>query len=402
MNPRLDTLHPYPFEKLRRLLAPITPSTSQKPIDLSIGEPRHPTPGFVIDAMKAAMPGLAFYPPTKGLAQLRGAIAQWIGRRYAIAPPDPDTQILPVQGSREALFAFAQAVVDPRGDAIVICPNPFYQIYEGAALLAGATPWYLNADAERGHGYDWASMPEDVLQRTQLLYVCSPGNPSGHVLQLDDWRRLFELSDRYGFVIAADECYSEIHFDDAQPPMGALQAAAKLGRHDFRRLVSFSSLSKRSSLPGLRSGYVAGDAGILERFLLYRTYHGSAMSRVVAEASIAAWNDEHHVRENRRLYREKFDAVLPVLAPVLNVQRPQGGFFLWSPTPFDDTDFVQQLYAATGVTTLPGSFLAREAHGMNPGRNRIRIALVASLEDCLEAARRIAEFCTSIRNTHEH
>ncbi|HZH55874.1 MAG TPA: aminotransferase class I/II-fold pyridoxal phosphate-dependent enzyme, partial [Burkholderiaceae bacterium] len=282
MNPRLDTLHPYPFEKLRRLLAPITPSTSQKPIDLSIGEPRHPTPGFVIDAMKAAMPGLAFYPPTKGLAQLRGAIAQWIGRRYAIAPPDPDTQILPVQGSREALFAFAQAVVDPRGDAIVICPNPFYQIYEGAALLAGATPWYLNADAERGHGYDWASIPEDVLRRTQLLYVCSPGNPSGHVLQLDDWRRLFELSDRYGFVIAADECYSEIHFDDAQPPMGALQAAAKLGRHDFRRLVSFSSLSKRSSLPGLRSGYVAGDAGILERFLLYRTYHGSAMSRVVA------------------------------------------------------------------------------------------------------------------------
>lgn len=395
MNPRLAALHPYPFEKLRQLLAPITPPAGLTPINLSIGEPKHATPQLVIDALKASLEGLASYPPTKGDPELRKAMAAWIARRYDIAAPDPDTQILPVQGSREALFAFAQTVVDASPDALVICPNPFYQIYEGATLLAGAQPWYLNADPARGHGYDWDAIPRNVLARCQLLYVCSPGNPAGNVLTLDDWARLFALADEHDFVIAADECYSEIHFDEAHPPLGALQAAVRLGRSGFQRLVSFSSLSKRSSLPGLRSGYVAGDAALLERFLLYRTYHGSAMSMVTAKASIAAWNDEAHVLENRRLYREKFDAVLPLLAPALSVERPQAGFFLWAATPCDDAAFVRELYAATGVTALPGSFLARQAHGVNPGRQRIRIALVAPIEQCIEAARRIAGFCAS-------
>ncbi|NYT24238.1 succinyldiaminopimelate transaminase [Alcaligenaceae bacterium] len=395
MNPRLDALHPYPFEKLRRLLASAKPPPDLPVIDLSIGEPKHATPPFVIDAMTAAMGGLASYPPTKGDPELRRGMAAWISRRYGIPAPDADTQILPVQGSREALFAFAQTVVDASQTPYVICPNPFYQIYEGAALLAGARPWYLNAGPGKGHGYDWDAIPADVLARTQLIYVCSPGNPAGAVLSLDDWRRLFELSDEFGFVIAADECYSEIHFDEDHPPTGSLEAAHRLGRHDYRRLVSFSSLSKRSNLPGLRSGYVAGDAGILARFLLYRTYHGSAMSAVVAKASISAWNDETHVRENRRLYREKFDAVLPILGPVLNVGRPQAAFFLWAPTPGDDAQFARDLYAATGVITLPGSFLAREANGVNPGHGRIRIALVAPKEQCIEASRRIAGFCAS-------
>ena len=401
MNPRLDALHPYPFEKLRQLLASATPPSDLPPINLSIGEPKHATPPLVIDAMKASLEGLASYPPTKGDPELRAAMAAWIARRYGITAPDADTQILPVLGSREALFAFAQTVVDASQNPCVICPNPFYQIYEGAALLAGAQPWYLNADARRGHGYDWNGIPDDILARTQLLYLCSPGNPAGNVLALDDWRRLFELSDEHGFIIAADECYSEIYFDEDHPPLGALEAAARLGRGDFRRLISFSSLSKRSNLPGLRSGYVAGDADILARFLLYRTYHGGAMSAVVARASIAAWNDEAHVVENRRLYRDKFDAVLPLLTPVLDVERPQAGFFLWAPTPYEDTAFVRDLYAATGVTALPGSFLARESQGLNPGQRRMRIALVAPKEQCIEAARRIAGFLTfsSIRTS---
>lgn len=395
MNPRLDALHPYPFERLRRLLADCRPPTGLSPIDLSIGEPKHATPGLVVEAMTDALSGLASYPPTKGLPELRRAIAAWIARRYDITAPDADTQILPVQGSREALFAIAQAVVDASEQAVVICPNPFYQIYEGAALLAGAQPWYLNADPQHGGTYDWNAIPEAVLKRCQLIYVCSPGNPGGNVLKPEDWRRLFELSDQYGFVIAADECYSEIYFDEAHPPLGSLEAAVALGRTDFRRLLSFSSLSKRSSLPGLRSGYVAGDAEIIERFLLYRTYHGSAMSLVTAKASVAAWNDEQHVVDNRRLYREKLEAVLPLLSPVLELKRPQAGFFLWAGTAYDDQNFVRDLYGATGVTTLPGSFLARDSHGINPGRGRIRIALVAPQAQCLEAARRIVDFCSS-------
>ncbi|MFA7668667.1 MAG: succinyldiaminopimelate transaminase [Burkholderiaceae bacterium] len=393
MNPRLDALHPYPFEKLRRLLARAAAPPDLPVIDLSIGEPKHAAPQSVVEAMKNAMAGLSVYPPTKGDPELRRSMATWISRRYSIPPPDADTQILPVQGSREALFAIAQTVVDATQDPYVICPNPFYQIYEGAALLAGARPWYLNVDPDIAHGYVWDDIPDDVLAHTQLMYVCSPGNPTGRVLSLDDWRHLFELSDEFGFVIAADECYSEIYFDEARPPMGSLEAATRLGRHDYRRLVSFSSLSKRSSLPGLRSGYVAGDADILAHFLLYRTYHGSAMSAVVSRASISAWDDEAHVLENRRLYREKLDAVLPILGPALNVERPQAAFFLWAPTPYDDAQFTLDLYAATGVITLPGSFLAREAHGVNPGSRRVRIALVAPQGQCVEASHRIAGFC---------
>ena len=398
MNPRLETLHPYPFERLRRLLADVQPPTGLSPIDLSIGEPKHSPPHRVIAALKDALSGLSAYPPTKGSPELRQVMADWISRRYHIHAPNPDTQVLPVQGSREALFAFAQAVVDASEDAVVICPNPFYQIYEGATLLAGARPWYMNSDPDRGHGYDWDAIPEEILKKCQLIYVCSPGNPAGNVLALEDWRRLFELSDRYDFVIAADECYSEIYFDEARPPLGGLEAAVRLNRNDFRRLVSFSSLSKRSSLPGLRSGYVAGDATILERFLLYRTYHGSAMSLVTAKASIAAWNDEDHVVENRRLYRDKLESVLPVLQPVLDVQRPEAAFFLWAGTPYEDTEFVRDLYAATGVITLPGSYLARESQGTNPGRKRIRIALVAPHAQCVEAAQRVAQFCSISSN----
>ena len=393
MNPRLSALHPYPFEKLRRLLAQAnTPAASLTPINLSIGEPKHATPTLIVAAMQAAMDGLSVYPPTKGDAVLRGAIADWIARRYGIARPDPDTQVLPALGSREALFAFAQTVIDPNADALVVCPNPFYQIYEGAALLAGAQPYFINAQAHLNFGYDWNAVPADVWRKTQLLFVCSPGNPAGNVMSLDEWKTLFSLSDEYGFVIAADECYSEIYFNENDKPLGSMQAAKLLGRDDYRNLVCFSSLSKRSNVPGLRSGFVAGDAELIGQFLLYRTYHGSAISPVVSQASVAAWNDEVHVVENRRLYREKFEAVLPILGPVLHTDWPDAAFYLWAQTPYADTDFVRDLYGATGVTALPGSYLAREAHGINPGAGRIRLALVAPKEQCIEAAERIASF----------
>ncbi len=391
MNPRLSALHPYPFEKLRRLLAQ-APVPQPSPINLSIGEPKHAAPALLVQAMQDAMGGLSVYPPTKGDPALRGAIADWIARRYGIERPDPDTQVLPALGSREALFAFAQAVIDPGADALVVCPNPFYQIYEGAALLAGAQPYFINAQADLGFGYDWKAVPADVWRRTQLLFVCSPGNPAGNVMPLDDWKTLFSLSDEHGFAIAADECYSEIYFDESDKPLGAMQAASLLGRNDYRNLVCFSSLSKRSNVPGLRSGFVAGDARLIGQFLLYRTYHGSAISPVVSQASIAAWNDEAHVVENRRLYRQKFDAVVPILKPVLDLDWPDAAFYLWARTPCDDTDFVRDLYGATGVTALPGSYLAREAHGVNPGARRIRIALVAPERQCVEAAQRIADF----------
>lgn len=395
MNPRLSALHPYPFEKLRRLLAQAgTPAQQVPSVNLSIGEPKHATPPFIVKAMQDAMDGLSVYPPTKGDAALRGTIAAWIARRYDITQPDPETQVLPALGSREALFAFAQTVIDPNSDAVVVCPNPFYQIYEGAALLAGAQPYFINARADLNFGYDWQSVPPEVWRKTQLLFVCSPGNPAGNVMSLNDWQIIFTLSDEYGFAIASDECYSEIYLDEASKPLGGMQAASLLGRHDYRNLVSFSSLSKRSNVPGLRSGFVAGDSKLIGQFLLYRTYHGSAISAVVSRASIAAWNDEAHVVENRRLYREKFEAVVPILAPVLNTGWPDASFYLWAQTPYSDTDFVRDLYGATGVTALPGSFLAREAHGINPGAGRIRIALVAPLEQCVDAARRIAEFVT--------
>jgi N-succinyldiaminopimelate aminotransferase len=389
MNPNLELLQPYPFQRLRELFAGITPNSAYPPINLSIGEPKHATPQLIKDALTQNLNGLATYPTTIGCLALREAISAWIARRYNIAAPNPQTAILPVNGSREALFAFAQVVIDSsKPNPIVISPNPFYQIYEGAAFLAGATPYFLNTSPENNHAMDFASVPADILARTQLVYVCSPGNPSGKVMSLEQWGTLFELSDKYRFVIAADECYSEIYFDEKNPPIGALQAASLLGR-SHANLVVFASLSKRSNVPGMRSGFVAGDENIIEKFALYRTYHGCAMSPTVQAASIAAWNDEAHVIENRRLYTEKFNAVTPMLAKVLDVEMPDAAFYLWAKSKMDDTELAVKLYRDLNITVLPGSFLAREAHGTNPGENFIRMALVASLEECIEAANRI-------------
>lgn len=395
MNPHLQKLHPYPFEKLRKLYAGVEPPTI-RPINLSIGEPKHATPAVLTDTLCENLAGLANYPSTHGTVQLRKAIADWLARRYQIPAPDVQRAVLPVNGTREALFAFAQAVIPPGEDAIVIAPNPFYQIYEGAALLAGATPYYLNTTREHDYRPDFASIPHAVLQRTKLIYVCSPGNPTGKVIGLDDWKRLFELCDQYDIVIASDECYSELYLDEARPPLGALEAAHRLGRADHRNLVVFGSLSKRSNAPGLRSGFAAGDVNIIERFLLYRTYHGSAMSPTVQAASAAAWRDEAHVVENRKLYREKYAAVTPILSEVATVDLPDGGFYLWLPTPIDDAEFSRGLYQRYNVMLLPGSFLAREAHGINPGANFVRIALVAPLAECIEAAERIVKFIKEI------
>ncbi|HZT63854.1 MAG TPA: succinyldiaminopimelate transaminase [Burkholderiales bacterium] len=380
MNPLLDKLQPYPFEKLRRLLHGVTGNEKLKPINLQIGEPKHPTPELVTSALIRALDGLSVYPLTAGLPELREAIAGWLARRYSIPKPDAATQVVPVNGTREALFAFAQTILSPGENAKVVCPNPFYQIYEGAAILGGATPIY-------GEPRSWDGV--------QLLYACSPANPSGAVMSLEDWKRLFELSDRHGFVIASDECYSEIYFD--RPPLGALEAANKLGSKGYERLVVFSSLSKRSNCPGMRSGFAAGDAALLKKFLLYRTYHGSAMSLAVQHASIAAWNDEAHVEENRRLYAAKFQASLPLLKKPVEAEMPEGGFYLWMRTPIDDAEFVRRLYIDTNVLGLPGSYLAREEHdGRNPGKNRVRLALVAPLEECVEAVRRINQFARQL------
>jgi N-succinyldiaminopimelate aminotransferase len=364
------------------------------PIRLSIGEPQHATPELVRRALLAHLDGLSTYPATAGLDQLRETVAAWFRRRYSLPRLDAAREVLPVNGTREALFAFAQTVVDPSQRApIVVCPNPFYQIYEGAALLAGAQPVFLNQAAENGFSLDLESLSAEEWERTQLMYVCSPGNPTGHVLDLDGWRVLFERADRYGFVIASDECYSEIYPDEEAPPLGCLEAAHRLGR-GFHNLVVFTSLSKRSNAPGLRSGAVAGDAALLARFLLYRTYHGGAMSLTVQHASIAAWSDEAHVRDNRAQYRAKFAAVLPVLETVLTTHRPDASFYVWAGVPGgDDETFARDLFAATHVSVLPGRYLAREAHGINPGAGYVRIALVPGIEQCVEGARRIVEFC---------
>ena len=398
MNPLLSRLQPYPFERLRQLFASVTPPAHLSPISLGMGEPRHATPAFIKDALVAGLGGLASYPATAGEPRLREAFTGWIARRYGLAL-DPATQVLPVNGSREALFAFAQTIIDPtREGAVVVCPNPFYQIYEGAALLSGATPYYAPSDPARNFAVDWDSVPEAVWQRTQLLFVCSPGNPTGAVMPLPEWEKLFALSDCHGFVIASDECYSEIYFRD-EPPLGGLEAAAQLGRSDFKNLVSFTSLSKRSNVPGLRSGFVAGDAALLKAYLLYRTYHGSAMGPAVQAASIAAWNDEQHVIDNRAQYRQKFAQVTPLLERVMPVSLPDAGFYLWAQVPehlgMSDTDFARQLLAQYNVTVLPGSYLAREAHGANPGAQRVRMALVAETAECLEAAQRIVQFIQS-------
>jgi N-succinyldiaminopimelate aminotransferase len=391
MNPRLGLLHPYPFEKLRELLADAT-APGMRPINLSIGEPQHPTPAIVTDAL-ANLGAIARYPLTRGLPELRAAVARWIARRHGLAAIDPERQVIPVAGTREALFAIAQAVLDPaEKDALVLCPNPFYQIYEGAALLGGASPWYVNATAESGLRPVWSRVPADVWQRTRLVYACSPNNPNGRVMPLDEWKLLFEQSDRHGFVVVSDECYGEIYFDEATPPLGALAAAKALGRDGFPRLVAMGSLSKRSNAPGLRSGFAAGDSAILDRFVLYRTYHGAALSNAVQLASIAAWNDEAHVAENRRLYREKFDRFFALVNPVLPLARPEAAFYFWARVPGDDTAFARELFEAAAVTVLPGSYLSREAHGANPGKGFVRIALVSSVADAVEAGERVREF----------
>lgn len=389
MNQYLSKLQPYPFQRLRDLFAGVTPNLEFHNINLSIGEPKHATPNLIKDALMNNLGGLATYPTTLGILSLREAIANWATRRYEIPLLNPDTEILPVIGSREALFAIAQAVIDSaKSNPIVISPNPFYQIYEGAAFLAGAEPYFLNTTLENNHTMDFSSVPIDILKRTQLVYLCSPGNPSGKVMTLAQWQEIFMLSDQFNFVIAADECYSEIYFDEAHPPLGALQAASLLGR-SYKNLLIFSSLSKRSNVPGMRSGFVAGDADLIGKFLLYRTYHGSAMSPAVQMASVAAWNDETHVIENRRLYAEKFDIVTPMLNDSFQVEIPDAAFYLWVKTNQKDTDFAVKLYRNLNVTVLPGSLLARDAHGINPGAGFIRLALVASLNECVEATKRI-------------
>ncbi len=412
MNPLLTKLQPYPFERLKQLFQSVTPNPAFKPISLGIGEPKHATPEFIKTALSGSLNGLASYPATAGEPALREVFAAWLLKRYALTV-NPATQVLPVNGSREALFAFTQVIVDPtqttvkNGNTqilqlpIVVCPNPFYQIYEGAALLAGAEPYYVNSDPARNFGVDWDKVPAAIWERTQMIFVCSPGNPAGAVMPLDEWQKLFALSDRYGFVIASDECYSEIYFQDGVPaPLGGLEAAQKLGRTDFKNIVSFTSLSKRSNVPGMRSGFVAGDAAIMKQFALYRTYHGSAMSLVVQAASKAAWSDEEHVVANRALYRDKFMQVTPLLAEVLDVALPDAGFYLWAKIPaklkLDDATFAKTLLEQYNVTVLPGSYLARAANGINPGDNFIRMALVATTEECVEAAQRIVQFVKSL------
>ena len=391
MNPLLQRLQPYPFERLRALLADCSPPRHLNAIDLSIGEPKHATPPVLLEAFTAALPSLSSYPATAGSSELRAAIGGWLGRRYGLERVDPLTQVLPVTGSREALFAFAQAMLEARGAARVVLPNPGYQIYEGAALLAGAELCFLPTTPETGFRMQFDRLSAGKWGRVRLVYTCSPGNPTGTVMRLDEWRDLFERADRYGFVIAADECYSEIYPDEARPPLGALQAAACLGRPEFERLVVFGSLSKRSNAPGLRSGFVAGDARLIASFLRYRTYHGCAMSPAVQAASIAAWSDETHVIENRRRYAAKFAEVTCAVASVLPTTVPEGAFYLWARTPGDDRQYARRLYERCNVTLLPGSFLGREVEGVNPGSGFVRIALVAEEQQVREAARRIVQ-----------
>lgn len=399
MNPHLTQLHPYPFQKLTQLKQGLIAPADKAHIPLSIGEPKHVTPNFIHQTLITHLHGLVNYPSTKGIIELRQAIADWTARRFNMAEDsvDAETQVLPVNGTREALFAFAQSVIDPADKPVVIMPNPFYQIYEGAALLAGAEPYYLNTTEDSGYLPDFDAVPEDIWQRCQLVYLCSPGNPTGEVVDQATHVKLIDLADKYDFIIASDECYTEIYDDEANPPQGLLQTAYSLGRKDFNRCVIFQSLSKRSNAPGLRSGFVAGDADVLTQFLQYRTYHGCAMALPVQHASIAAWQDEDHVKQNRALYREKFTAVIDILQDVCAVHRPPAGFYLWLKTPIADTEFARQLFSRENITVLPGSFLSRESAGINPGQNHVRIALVAELEECVDAANRIKRFINSLK-----
>lgn len=394
MNPDLARLQPYPFQRMARLHAGVTPPAGMETIRLSIGEPRHPTPGFISEALIEHLHGLSVYPSTRGSDKLRDAIAAWLSRRFGLPAASLDAQrhILPVNGTREALFAVAQCLVDRSAEALVLMPNPFYQIYEGAALLAGAEPYFLNTHAGNGYLPDIGAVPESVWRRCQLIYLCSPGNPTGQVVGLPVLQELIELALRHEFVIVSDECYSEIYQDENQPPPGLLAAAAAMGNDAYRQCLVFHSLSKRSNAPGLRSGFVAGDARLIEAFLLYRTYHGCAMPPATQDASVRAWQDERHVVENRRLYREKFAAVTDILAPVLDVQAPPASFYLWPRTPIDDQDFSRRLYQQQNVIVLPGSYLSRDTPAGNPGSNQVRMALVAPLDECVEAAWRIRTF----------
>ncbi len=393
MNPRLGLLKPYPFERLRGLLAGVAPPPGLPHITLGMGEPQHPTPALIKEALAANLQGLAKYPLTLGLEALRTAIAEWLARRHGLDSIDADREVIPVLGTREALFAIAQTVLDPaEKDAIVMLPNPAYQIYEGAALLGGASPYYVNALAANGFRTQWHAIPDTVWKRTRLVYTCSPNNPHGRVMTLEEWKQLFALQDRHGFVIVSDECYSEIYFDEQSPPLGALRAAHALGRHGYPGLVAMGSLSKRSSAPGLRSGFAAGDRAVIAKFVLYRTYHGSQMGNAVQMASVAAWKDEAHVAENRRLYREKFALFREKVRPVLPLAMPEAAFYFWAEVGGDDTAFARDLYADANVTVLPGTFIGREAHGVNPGRGFVRIALVSTIEETLEAAERIGRF----------
>lgn len=394
MNPALGRLQPYPFEKLSALLRGVEPPRHLDPIALSIGEPRHPTPSLISEALIAHLHTLSVYPSTRGLPALRETIARWLASRFGLEREgiDPEHQILPVCGTREALFAFAQAVVDPTRDPLVLMPNPFYQIYEGAAFLAGAEPGFLPCLPETAYRPDFESVDAASWERCQLLYLCSPSNPTGAVLDQATLTRLIELAHRHDFIIAADECYSELYLDESKPPVGLLQASAALGNQGFGRCVVFHSLSKRSNAPGLRSGFVAGDATLIQRFFAYRTYHGCAMPPPTQHASIAAWGDEVHVRANRALYREKFRAVLEILAEVLPCPAPAGGFYLWPETPIPDTELARRLFAEEHVTLLPGSFLSRAVGGRDPGANRLRMALVPPLDECVDAAQRIRRF----------
>jgi N-succinyldiaminopimelate aminotransferase len=397
MNPRLDLLHPYPFEQLAQVKAGIAPPQDRAHIALSVGEPKHPVPKLIREALSGHLDGLGSYPTTAGMPELREAIVKWLRQRFHLASDslDPERHVLPVCGTREALFAFGQCIVDTRGDALVLMPNPCYQIYEGAALLAGAQPGYLACLAESGLP-DFEAVPASLWRRCQLLYLCSPANPTGAIMGAATLQRLIGLAEEFDFVIAADECYSEIYLDEHSPPTGLLEAAAAAGRDDYRRCIVFHSLSKRSNVPGLRSGFVAGDAELIARFHRYRTYHGCTMPPPVQAASAAAWRDEDHVRHNRSLYRRKFNAVVPILAPVLGAKRPAGGFYLWPETPIDDVEFARRLFVQQNVTVLPGSFLSRITDNVNPGGHRVRVALVPPLEECIEAAERIRNFVRTL------
>jgi N-succinyldiaminopimelate aminotransferase len=395
MNPNLTLLHPYPFEKLAQLKAGITPPADKSTIMLSIGEPAHATPTFIKDVLVENLNSISNYPTTKGIPKLREAIATWLEKRFA-CKVNSETQVLPVNGTREALFSFAQCVIDSTKNPLVVMPNPFYQIYEGAALLAGAEPYFLNTTAENNYLPDFTTVPVEIWERCQLLYICSPGNPSGSVMSEADFKIVLDLAEKYDFIIASDECYSELYDDEANPPIGLLEVATKLGHYDFKRCVVFHSLSKRSNCAGLRSGFVAGDAEILKNYLAYRTYHGCAMSLPTQYASISAWQDERHVIENRRLYREKFVEFVKILEAVCEIQKPPASFYIWLKTSMSDTDFAQQLFAQENVTVLPGSFLSREFNGSNPAANHVRIALVAPLTECIEAANRIKQFVSRL------